>query len=76
MLVMVFVTDDGSAEGTGPLLYLGEWPGASLPANPRGLHWRYFATLAMEDHMFLLERAEVEAALSEGAPYISQRLAK
>lgn len=76
MVVLVFVTDDGSDEGTGPLLYVAEDPATFLPPNPRGLDWRYFATMQLDDQMFLEERQEVESALMESVSYISQRLVR
>ncbi|HZY68797.1 MAG TPA: hypothetical protein VFE52_09425, partial [Devosia sp.] len=56
MLVMMFVTDDGTEDGTGPVLFMGEWPDTALPPNPRGYEWRYFATVDLNDQMFGSER--------------------
>ena len=76
MLVMVFVTDDGSDDGSGPLLFMGEWRESALPPNPRDLEWRYFATVSLDDQMFGSERDKVRDTLLGGKPFISQRLVK
>lgn len=76
MLVMVFVTDDESNEGTGPLLYVLESPDAVLPPHPRGLAWWYFATLGLDDNIFVRERTEVEIALQDRGAYVSKRLVR
>ena len=43
--VLVFVTDDGTEAGTGPVLFLKDFATSALPAHPRGLVWKYFATV-------------------------------
>ena len=45
MNILVFVTDDGTEAGSGPVLFLKEFATSSMPANPRGLEWKYFATV-------------------------------
>jgi hypothetical protein len=75
MRVIVFVTDDGrSAEGTGPMLVLRDDPLSALPAHPRSLAWRYYATLSSADQLFSNEREAIERSLGAGEPFISKRL--
>jgi hypothetical protein len=77
MQVIVFVTDDGqSADGTGPMLFLRDDPASALPPHPRSLSWRYFATVPLRDHMFSEDRMAVERALTNGKPFIAQRLVR
>ena len=49
MNVMIFVTDDGGPNGTGPTLYMADTPHAALPPHPRSLSWRYLATVPEND---------------------------
>ena len=51
MPILVFVTDDGSERGTGPLLFLPTRPDAALPPHPRSMSWRYFATVGEGDSL-------------------------
>lgn len=75
MQILIFVTDDGrSPEGTGPTLFVKADASATIPVHPRGLNWRYFATVGIEDAMVAAERLQIEAAIGQGRPYISQRL--
>jgi hypothetical protein len=74
MQLLVFVTDDGTPMGTGPLLFVENNPPTSLPPNPRSLEWRYFATIAKEDTMFLSERTAGLPALAKDGFYIANRL--
>lgn len=74
MQLLVFVTDDGSPEGSGPLLFVESHPLSSLPPNPRSLEWRYFATIGREDVMFMSESATGLPALAKDGFYISNRL--
>ena len=72
--LLVFVSDDGTGTGTGPILFLPSRPDAALPPNPRGMEWRYFATISDEDNLLGSDRtAALEAIGSEGF-YIAQRL--
>ena len=74
MQLIVFVTDDGTPDGTGPLLFVENHPLSFLPANPRSLEWRYFATIAKDDTMFMAERAAGLPALAKDGFYIANRL--
>ena len=56
------------------MLYLRDNPESALPPHPRSLTWRYFATMPLRDLMFEAERADVEAALNAGRPFVSQRI--
>jgi hypothetical protein len=74
MQLLVFVTDDGTENGTGPLLFIEDHPLTSLPENPRSLEWRYFATIGKEDSLFAAERLEGASALAADGYYIANRL--
>jgi hypothetical protein len=75
MQVIVFTTaDDKSPEGTGPTLFLRDHPASALPRNPRGLAWRYFATVGLEDRLLDPEREWIEGALADGGSFISKRM--
>jgi hypothetical protein len=71
MNVLVFVTDDGSENGTGPILFLTESGRAALPPNPRSFPWRYFATVSSDDGLI---EPEAQQALSVDSSFISHRL--
>ena len=73
MRLMVFVTDDGTADGTGPLLFLRERPDAVLPKNPRALEWRYFATIDENDRLLGDDPVAIERIAANGY-YIANRL--
>ncbi|HZY68950.1 MAG TPA: hypothetical protein VFE52_10200, partial [Devosia sp.] len=67
MRVLVFVTDDGkSREGTGPTLLVADEPSAVLPAHPRSLAWKYFATVDLADSLLAAERSAIEQSLRDG----------
>lgn len=74
MQLLVFVTDDGTPEGSGPLLFVENHPFSHLPANPRSLEWRYFATIGKDETMFLSDRAAGLPALARDGFYISNGL--
>jgi hypothetical protein len=74
MQLLMFVTDDGTPEGSGPLLFVVDHPLAVLPPNPRSLEWRYFATIEKDDNLFLAEGEAGHSALAEDGFYISSRL--
>lgn len=63
MQVRVFVTDDGSPEGTGPIVFVPVGLNASLPANPRLMPWRYFATIGDRDRLFAVHGPNAADAL-------------
>jgi hypothetical protein len=72
--LLVFVTEVSAEATSGPILFIEERPDAVLPDNPRGLTWRYFATIGREDAMVAAERDEVEHGLRDDGYYISNRL--
>jgi hypothetical protein len=72
--LLVFVTETGPDSTSGPVLFIEDRPDAALPANPRGLGWRYFATIGREDAMMAEEREPIELGLEEDGYYISNRL--
>jgi hypothetical protein len=74
MRILVFVTDDGTEAGTGPVLFLKDLASSTLPAHPRGLEWKYFATVAENDDLLGEDRAAITAALADDEPFIAQRL--
>ena len=74
MKVLVFVTDDGTEAGTGPILFLKDFATSSMPAHPRGLEWKYFATVAEDDELLGEERQAVRLALEQEEPFIANRL--
>lgn len=74
MKVLVFVSDDGTDAGTGPILFIKDVPDAILPPNPRGMAWRYFATVDVTDQLLDDERDAIRRSLSDDEPYIAHRL--
>jgi hypothetical protein len=72
--LLVFVTEVSADSTSGPILFIEERADAVLPENPRGLTWRYFATIGREDAMVAAEREAVELGLREDGYYISNRL--
>ena len=76
MQVLVFVTDDQSVEGSGPLLVIEDTPTAVLPPNPRSLAWRYFATMAADDALLRPEGALMRRALERKRPFVTDRLVR
>ena len=71
MSVLLFVTDDGSERGTGPILFLAETPDAILPDNPRSLPWRYVATSSLNDRLL---DAEEKAGIEAHGFHVADRL--
>jgi hypothetical protein len=51
MNILVFVTDDGTEAGTGPILLLRDFATSAMPPHPRGLEWKYFATVTESDEI-------------------------
>ena len=74
MKILVFVTDDGTDAGTGPVLFLKDAATSALPVHPRGLEWKYFATVTEDDALLGDERQDIAAALEQDEPFIAQRL--
>ena len=52
MHVLVYVTDDGSARGCSPTVFLAGGRGDNLPGHPGSMRWRYHATIG-EHHRLL-----------------------
>lgn len=74
MQVLVFVTDDGSSAGSGPILFLPDHPGAALPTHPRSLEWRYFATVSDKDALLTQDGDAALNALAMKGHFIAQRM--
>jgi hypothetical protein len=74
MKVLIFVTDDGTDAGTGPVLFLKDFATSALPVHPRGLMWKYFATVDEQDDLLSDDLAAITAALGDDEPYIAPRL--
>lgn len=72
--VLIFVTDDGSEAGTGPILFLKDFVTSAMPEHPRGLEWRYFATVGEDDDLLGEDKDAIRAALADGEPFIAPRL--
>jgi hypothetical protein len=74
MNILVFVTDDGTEAGTGPILFLKDFETSAMPAHPRGLEWKYFATVTEDDELLGEDRRAIRLALEQDEPFIAQRL--
>ena len=74
MQLNVFVSEDGTRNGTGPILFLPISPQAALPPNPRALEWRYFATIEDKDGLLAADREAALAAIEDDGFYIAHRL--
>ena len=74
MQLNVFVTGDGTPDGTGPILFLPISPTAALPPNPRALEWRYFATIEDKDSLLAPDRDQAMSAIGDEGYYIANRL--
>lgn len=73
MRLLVFITDDGTPDGSGPLLYIPDRPDAVLPRNPRSFEWRYFATIDDTDNLAITE-PNLEASIATTGYHIAKRL--
>ena len=74
MKVLVFVTDDGTEAGTGPILFVKDFATSTLPPHPRALSWKYFATVDEDDELLGDDREAVRSALSNDDSFIAPRL--
>ena len=75
MNLMVFVSDDGSPEGTGPIVIVPARTDAALPRNPRSFEWRYFATVTEGDSILNeSQHAECLRSIADEGHYIASRL--
>lgn len=55
MELLVFITDDGTAEGGAPIMFLAGAQERELPGHPRGLGWKYVATISDLDNLTVAE---------------------
>ena len=76
MGVHVFISDDGTASGTGPTLFLSDQPTSVLPENPRAMEWRYVATVAEQDSLLAVDGLDAQLALRTDGYFIANRLLK
>jgi hypothetical protein len=74
MRLLVFVTDDGKTDRTGPILFMREVPEAVLPPHPRSLTWRYFATISTGDALLGDDMAEAMAAMELHGYFVANRM--
>jgi hypothetical protein len=74
MKVLVFVTDDGTEAGTGPILFVRDFATSTLPPHPRALEWKYFATVDEDDALLGDDRQAIQAALRNEESFIAARL--
>ena len=74
MKVLVFVTDDGTEAGTGPILFVKDFATATLPVHPRALSWKYFATVDQDDELLGDDREAIRNALHNDDSFIAARL--
>jgi len=74
MKILVFITDDGTEAGSGPVLFLKDFATSSMPPHPRGLEWKYFATVTENDELLGEDRKAIKLALEQDEPFIAQRL--
>jgi hypothetical protein len=74
MKVLIFVTDDGTEAGSGPILFVKDFATSTLPPHPRALTWRYFATVDESDELLGEDRLAIKSALADGDSFIAPRL--
>jgi hypothetical protein len=75
MNLLMFVTDDTrSAEGTGPTLLVKDSPNSVLPEHPRGLSWRYFASLHLDDALLATDRQRIVQDITRRGFFVSPKL--
>lgn len=74
MKVLVFVTDDGTEAGTGPILFVKDFATSTLPPHPRALSWKYFATVDEDDALLGDDRDTIRDALHNDDSFIAPRL--
>jgi len=74
MNILIFVTDDGTDAGSGPVLFLKDFATSSMPTHPRGLEWKYFATVTEDDELLGEDRKAIRLALEQDEPFIANRL--
>jgi hypothetical protein len=75
MNLLVFISDDGSPEGTGPIVIVPERKDAVLARNPRSFEWRYFATITEQDSILdSNQQAECLQCIADDGFYLANRL--
>jgi hypothetical protein len=74
MKVLIFVTDDGTEAGSGPILFVKDFATSTLPPHPRALAWRYFATVDENDELLGEDRPAIRSALANDDCFIAPRL--
>jgi hypothetical protein len=72
--LLVFVTEDETGTGTGPIVYLPERADAALPPHPRSLSWRYFATVMESDTLVANDREAILSGIEQDGHFISKRM--
>ncbi len=74
MQLLVFVTDDGTLSGSGPVLFVLDDLTSALPPNPRSLGWKYVRNISEDNPLLATEgTTPIDAILRDGY-YISNRL--
>ena len=74
MQLNVFVSETDKGEGTGPIVFVPVDPEAALPANPRALEWRYFATVMDDDQLLALDRELAIESIKQQGYYLANRI--
>ena len=74
MNILVFVTDDGTEAGTGPILFVKNFATSSMPAQPRGLEWKHFATVTEDNALLCEDHGAIKLALEQDKPFVAPRL--
>lgn len=72
--LLVFVTDDGTSTGSGPVLFVLDDPTFSLPVNPRSLTWKYVGNISQDDPSLATEGPTAIDAILRDGYYVSNRL--
>ncbi len=74
MQLLVFVTDDGTSSGSGPVLFVLDDPTFSLPPNPRSLDWKYVGNISRDNPALATEGTTAIDAILRDGYYVSNRL--
>lgn len=74
MQLLVFVSDDGSPDGTGPILFIPNHKTSVKPRHPRSLEWRYFATIDERDSLFTMDGEAALQSIPDRGHFVAQRL--
>lgn len=73
MRLLVFVTDDGTEDGSGPLLFIPDHKTSIKPRHPQSMEWRYFATISDADSLFSADGDAGPQSIRDRGHYIVQR---